>query len=146
MLPFTLYYPVKYSQVKPLPLFSCKVSAGFPSPASDYEQDPLNLHEYVVDNEATTYFVKAEGDSMIGAGIFDGTMLVVDKSLEALDGDIVVAFINGECFVKRLRYEKGKIFLCPENKGYPTYEISEGVNFQIFGVVTAWCHKSKRKR
>jgi DNA polymerase V len=120
------------------------VSAGFPSPASDYEQDPLNLHEYVVDNEATTYFVKAEGDSMIGAGIFDGTMLVVDKSLEALDGDIVVAVINGECFVKRLRYEKGRTFLCPENKGYPTYEITEGVNFQIFGVVTAWCHKSKK--
>lgn len=146
MQPFTLYYPEKYSKVKPLPLFSCKVSAGFPSPANDYEQSPLNLHEYVVDNEATTYFVKAEGDSMTGAGIFDGTMLVVDKSVEAIDGDIVVAFINGECFVKRLRYEKGKAFLCPENKGYPTYEIKDGVNFQIFGVVIAWCHKSKRKR
>ena len=140
------YYPVKLSFKKALPLFSCKVSAGFPSPASDYEEKPLNLHDYVVDNESTTYFVKAAGNSMTGAGIFDGTVLVVDKSVKADDGDIVVAFINGECFVKRLRHEKGKVFLCPENKGYPTYEVKETENFQIFGVVIAWCHKPKRKR
>jgi DNA polymerase V len=141
-----LYYANEKSYKKPLPLFSCKVSAGFPSPASDYEEKPLNLHDYVVDNESTTYFVKAEGNSMIGAGIFDGTMLVVDKSVEAKDGDIVVAFINGECFVKRLRHENGKTFLCPENKGYPVYEIKGNENLQLFGVVIAWCHKLNRKR
>jgi DNA polymerase V len=146
MQPFYLYLPVKRSHKRPLSLFSCNVSAGFPSPASDYEEKPLNLHDYVVDNESTTYFVKAEGNSMTGAGIFDGTMLVVDKSVEAGDGDIVVAFINGECFVKRLRYENGKVFLCPENKGYPAYEVKGSDNFQIFGVVIAWCHKLKRKR
>jgi DNA polymerase V len=146
MQPFDLYYPVKQTQHKALPLFSCKVSAGFPSPASDYEEKPLNLHDYVVENESTTYFVKAEGNSMIGAGIFDGTMLVVDKSLQAKDIDIVVAFINGECFVKRLRHEKSKVFLCPENKGYPTYEVKGSENFQIFGVVIAVCTKINRKR
>lgn len=127
-------------------MFSCKVSAGFPSPASDYEEAPLNIHDYVVENHAATYFVRAEGSSMIGAGIFDGTMLVVDKSVEAQDGDIVVAFVNGECFVKRLRYEKGKMFLCPENKGYPIYEVKDMENFQMFGVVIAVCTKFNRKR
>ncbi len=146
MQPFVIYYPLKTVTKKDLRFFSCKVSAGFPSPAWDYEEKPLNLHNYAVDNDSTTYFVKAQGDSMKGAGIFDGTMLVVDKSVEAGDGDIVVAFVNGECFVKRLRYEKGKVFLCPENRGYPRYEVKGGENFQIFGVVVAWCHKPKRRR
>ncbi|MFC5535672.1 LexA family protein [Rhodocytophaga aerolata] len=136
----------KKRKKKPLPLFACKVSAGFPSPASDYEEKKLNLHDYVVENETTTYFVKAQGDSMIGAGIFDGTLLIVDKSLEASEGDIVVAFINGECFVKRLRYEKGKTFLCPENKVYPAREIKEGESFHPFGVVTAICTKFNTKK
>lgn len=144
MLPFILYKPLKLTGKKDIPLFSCKVSAGFPSPASDYEEKPLNLHEYAVDNDATTYFVTAQGDSMLGVGILPGTMLVVDKWVEATDGDIVVAFLDGECFVKTLRHEKGKIFLCPENKGYPTYEVSGNENFQIFGVVTGWFHKRKR--
>ncbi|MDO1445508.1 translesion error-prone DNA polymerase V autoproteolytic subunit [Rhodocytophaga aerolata] len=146
MQPFYLYYPINILPKKTLPLFACKVSAGFPSPANDYEEKPLNLHDYVVDNNSTTYFVKAEGNSMVGAGIFDGTVLVVDKSVEAKTGDIVVAFINGECFVKRLRYERGSAFLCPENEGYPVYEIKDREHFQIFGVVIAVCTKFNRKR
>ena len=135
MTDLKLYLPIPESVKKDLPFFSCKISAGFPSPADDHLEKRLNLHGYAVENEATTYFVEAEGNSMIGAGIFPGTMLVVDKSLEAQDGDIVVTFLDGECFVKRLRHEKGKVFLCPENKGFPIYEVTGNENFQIFGVV-----------
>lgn len=141
-----LQLPDKEARKSPLPLFTCKVSAGFPSPADDHLAKRLNLHDYVVADEDTTYFVEAEGDSMINAGIFHGTKLVVDTSVEAEEGDIVVAFLDGGCFVKRLRYEKGKVFLCPENKGYPTYEVTNNETFKILGVVTAVCTKFTRKR
>src|SRR5687767_2745535 len=92
MMDVKLYLPFWESTKKDIPLFSCKISAGFPSAAWDHEEKRLNLHDYAVDNDATTYFVEAEGNSMIGTGIFLGTMLVVDKSVKAQDGDIVVAF------------------------------------------------------
>ena len=138
--------PKKESFKKPLPLFECRVSAGFPSPAEEYLTKRLNLHDLVVQDEDTTYFVEAEGDSMINAGIYPGTKLVVNTAIEAQDGDIVVAFLDGGCFVKRLRIEKGKLFLCPENKSFPSYEVTTNETFRIFGVVTAVCTILKRNK
>lgn len=86
-----------------LPLYLARVAAGFPSPADDYAERRLSLDEYVVDDPDATYFVRVEGDSMEGAGIRDGDLLVVDSSREVVSGDIVVAVLNGEMTVKRVR-------------------------------------------
>jgi DNA polymerase V len=122
-------------------LFEAEVPAGFPSPAADYEEDKLDLNRHLVRNPAATFFVRVSGDSMVGAGIYNGDLLVVDRSLEPKDGNVVIAVINGELTVKRIRIRKGKIMLEPENKNYPCQEITEDSEFEIWGVVTNAIHK-----
>lgn len=140
-----LYLSVHESVLSDLPLYACKISAGFPSPADDHIEKRLNLHDFAVDRDHTSYFVEAEGDSMNKIGILPGTMLVVDKSIEAEDGDIVVAFLDGACLVKRLRKSKGRVFLCPENDKYPTIEVTGSDSFGIFGVVVSYCTRVRRR-
>lgn len=117
------------------------VSAGFPSPAEDYVEKRLDLHDLVVEHPAATFFVKVVGDSMIGAGIHTGDILVVDRSLSAKSGKVIVALFNGEFTVKRFIKKGEEVTLCPENAHYPPIPIKEGDDFQIWGVVTYVLHK-----
>ena len=122
------------------PLFESRVPAGFPSPAADYEEDRLDLNRYLIKHPAATFFVRAVGDSMIGAGIHCGDLLIVDRSLEPKDKSVVIAVIDGELTVKRIRIEKKKITLEPENKSYSIRRITEDTDFQVWGVVTNVIH------
>ncbi len=124
-----------------LSLFNAAVPAGFPSPAADYEQDRLDLNKHLVKNPAATFFVRVTGDSMIGAGIHDGDLLVVDRSIEPRDKNIVIAVLDGEITVKRIRLRRGKITLVPENESYLSHEISHDNEFEVWGVVTNVIHK-----
>lgn len=118
-----------------LPLDVVKVSAGFPSPAADYESRQLDINEYLVRNPVATFFFPVQGDSMEGAEIFDGDILVVDKSVKACHGQVVVAFVDGERLVKRLFHRQGRLALVAENPKYPPLEIREGMELTIWGVV-----------
>jgi len=122
------------------PLFETRVSAGFPSPATDYEEDKLDLNKHLIKHPAATFFVRAIGDSMVGAGIHCGDLLVVDRSLEPRDKNVVIAVVNGELTVKRIRIRKKKITLEPENKNYSTQQIKEDMEFEVWGVVTSVIH------
>ncbi len=124
--------------VKP-PLFTDAVAAGFPSPAADYCEGRLDLNDLCVKHPAATYFIKAEGDSMIEAGIFSGDILVVDRSLTAKHGDIVVATFNGEHTVKKLE-TKPTLRLVPMNSSYAPIDIPEDTDIDIFGVATHALH------
>jgi len=118
-----------------LPLDGVKVSAGFPSPAADYEDKRLDINDYLIRNPVSTFFFPVEGDSMEGAEIFAGDILVVDKSIPPQHGHIVVAFVNGERLVKRLHHRHGRVALLAENPKYAALEISEAMELIIWGVV-----------
>ncbi len=118
-----------------LPLDGVKVSAGFPSPAADYEDQRLDINEYLVRNPVSTFFFPVQGDSMQGAEIFDGDILVVDKSIRPQHGHIVIAFVNGERLVKRLHHHAGRVALVAENPFYPPLEIQDGMDLEVWGVV-----------
>lgn len=126
---------------KELPLFLTTVTAGFPSPADDYVDKKINLHEYLVRNNAATFFLKAHGESMINAGIYDGDLLIVDRSIEAAHNKIVIAAIDGELTVKRLIRKKKQVVLAPENPDYPEFDITLKEHIHIWGVVTYAIHK-----
>lgn len=124
-----------------LPLVLSPVRAGFPSPASDYLDDSIDLHDYLVADPPATFMVRVRGDSMEGAGIEEGDLLVVDKGLTAHHGDIVVAVVDGEFTVKRLHYRHGYCELMPENPAYLPIVMAEGQELQIWGVVTGCVKK-----
>lgn len=120
------------------------VAAGFPSPAEQYLEPPLDLNALLVKRPAATYFVRVEGDSMVGAGIRDGDLLVVDRSLSAGDGDIVIASVDGEFTVKTLRVSGGarrRVVLEPANPAYPAIEMKGASELSVFGVVTSVIHR-----
>jgi DNA polymerase V len=123
------------------PLFLSPVAAGFPSPAEDYLDRKLDLHEHLVKNNAATFFARACGDSMIGAGINDGDLLVVDRSLVPGHGCVVIAAVEGELTVKYFAQKNGKVFLIPANDAYPELDITEQEDAVIWGVVTYAIHK-----
>lgn len=119
-----------------VPLVASTVKAGFPSPADDYLETPLDLNEKLIHNPAATFIVRVSGDSMQGAGIFPGDFLVVDKSLEAHAGSIVVAVVNNEFTLKRLQYDaSGQAMLVAENPAYAPITFHEGDEMSIWGVV-----------
>jgi DNA polymerase V len=124
-----------------LPLFADAVAAGFPSPAEDYIEKKLDLNEHLVKRPSSTFFVRVSGDSMTGAGILDGDLLIVDRSVTAEDNKVVIGIINGNFTVKRIRKKAGKIFLQPENPKFKEMEITAGMDFSIWGVVTFVVHK-----
>ncbi|MDD2769012.1 MAG: translesion error-prone DNA polymerase V autoproteolytic subunit [Methylococcus sp.] len=119
----------------PLPLFGARIAAGFPSPADDHLEDSLDLNVHLVQHPAATFFVRVQGDSMTGAGIYHGDLLVVDRARQAKSGEIVIAVINGELTVKRLKIEGERVWLLPENPHYPALEIRDGMELVIWGVV-----------
>jgi DNA polymerase V len=117
------------------PLFMTSVSAGFPSPAEDYVEGRLDLNRYLIKHPVATFYVRVTGDSMAGVGIEPGSILIVDRAVEADDGDIVIARINDELCVKRLRIGEGRIWLMPENESYQPIEVIEGMDFEVWGRV-----------
>lgn len=127
-----------------LPKFGHKVRAGFPSPADDYIETWLDLNEHLIQHKDATFFVQATGDSMTGAGIYDGSLLVVDRSLEAKHGDIVIAVVDSELTVKRLEKRRGRIRLIAENPVYPPIEFKDGQELTTWGVVTSVILRFKR--
>ncbi len=133
-------FPADYGTSLRRPLFLSGVSAGFPSPADDYLDQKLDLNEHLVKNQAATFFVRVAGDSMIGAGINDNDILVVDRSLEPCSGSIVIAAVNGELTVKRLMKNKDTCRLAAENPDYPDLEIDEDTPLEIWGVATYAIH------
>jgi len=126
-----------------IPLAQSKVLAGFPSPAESYEEPRLDINDIVVTQPEATFYVRVKGNSMIDAYIFDGDILVVDKSLEARHNDIVIAIVDGDFTVKRL-YNKDKIIkLIPENLDYPEIILKDEQELNIWGVVSYIIHKTR---
>ncbi|PPD32960.1 MAG: peptidase S24/S26A/S26B [Methylomonas sp.] len=123
-----------------LPLFAGKVSAGFPSPASDYVDKTLDLHELLIQHPSATYFVRAQGESMLGAGIHPNDILVVDRCIEPVPGKIVICALNGEMTVKRLQCENGQWKLKAENPAYSDISIYDELDMVVWGVVTNVIH------
>lgn len=123
------------------PLFLSRVKAGFPSPADDYLEGKLDLNEHLIKHKAATFFVRVSGNSMEGAGIFDGDLLIVDRALEPKHKSVVIAVVNGEFTVKRIKKEKGRVWLMPENKDYSPMELKDGSECEVWGVVTNVIHK-----
>ncbi len=124
-----------------IPLVMSSVSAGFPSPADDYIDQQLDLHRHLVQNPAATFFLRAQGESMLGAGIHDGDLLIVDRSLEASHNRVVIAAVDGELTVKRLVRRKRQVLLMPENEEYNPIDITEREHVHIWGVVSYVIHK-----
>jgi DNA polymerase V len=125
-----------------IPLYLCRVPAGFPSPAGDYAERDIDLNEWLIGNKLATYIVRVEGDSMAGE-IHSGDWLIVDRSLEPRHRDVVVACVGGEVTVKRLLVEGGRCLLAADNPEYPRLEIEGGSELNIWGVVT---HAVRRLR
>lgn len=129
-----------------LPLYASRVPAGFPSPADDHLEAPLNLNDYLVRRPETTFFVRVAGESMTGAGILDGDLLVVDRFLEPADRDIVIAVVASELTVKRLCLESGRYWLRPENPAFSAIPVHAEAGIEIWGVVTAVVRPLERGR
>lgn len=123
-----------------IPLMSSKARAGFPSPAEDYIERSINLHDELVHHPASTFFVRVSGDSMKDAGILEDDLLVIDRSLEPANGQIIMAILNGEFTVKYFYKTAQTIELVPANSNYPTILIRSEDEFEVWGVVTHAVH------
>lgn len=119
-----------------LPMIDGGVSAGFPSPAQDYVDLKIDLNKELIANPSSTFYARVKGSSMVDAGISDGDILVIDKSLEPRDGDTAVCFIDGEFTLKYIRIEVDGIFLVPANPGFKPIKVTPDNHFSIWGIVT----------
>ena len=130
-----------YAHIKTLalPMYETKVQAGFPSPAEDHMPNNLDLNSYLIKHPAATFFVRVTGDSMKGANIQENDLLIVDRSIKASNNKVVIAVVNNEFTVKRLRYIDKQAYLVPENDDYQPIKIDE--NCCIWGVVTSVIHQ-----
>ena len=134
--------------MKRAPVGTARGCAGFPSPAEQYQETPLDLNELLVKRPAATFFVKVQGESMVGEGIRDGDLLVVDRSLRPASGDVIIACVDGDFTVKTLRLgkrEEGKgkreVWLEPANPKFPVIKLKPGQELDYFGKVTACIHR-----
>ncbi|HDT12307.1 MAG TPA: translesion error-prone DNA polymerase V autoproteolytic subunit [Candidatus Marinimicrobia bacterium] len=135
------FYTAEDGTPMKLPLYESAVEAGFPSPADDYIELKLDLNKHLIQNPSATFYVRVRGHSMVNAGISDGDMLIVDRSLEPKDGDVAVCVLNGEFTVKRIHVRGSSLFLLPENPEYPPLSIDKDDDFRIWGVVSYVIHK-----
>ncbi len=119
-----------------VPYFDVGISAGFPSPTEDFKENRLSLDKELIKNKASTFFARVSGQSMIGAGLSDNDLLVIDRSLAPEHNKIAVCFLDGEFTVKRLIVKKNGIWLQPENENYQPIEITEANHFMVWGIVT----------
>ena len=127
-----------------IPLLSEGVSAGFPSPAEDYIEESIDLNEHLIQNPFSTFFLRVSGNSMINSGIHDKDLIIVDKSLIAKPGNIVIAMVDGEFTIKRLSKKNNSFYLKAENHNYPDIDFSNHSNIQIWGVVIYSIHNLYR--
>lgn len=118
------------------PYIEAGISAGFPSPADDFIRESISLDAVLVKNKEATFYARVKGNSMVGAGLEDGDLLVIDRSLEPRDNQIAVCYLDGAFTVKRLKVTPKGIFLVPENPNYPPIAVEEGQELMIWGVVT----------
>ena len=124
------------------PIFLDKVSAGFPSPATDYMENKLDLNEYLIKHPAATFIVKANGSSMTSASIYSDDLLIVDRSIAPKNNNIVIASIFGDLTVKKLKKKEKSLFLVSANNDYPSIEVKEEMECFIWGVVTYIIHET----
>ena len=143
LFPGQVLLPDIMMPLRPIPLHSHSISAGFPSPADDYVEDHLDLNELLISNKPATFFLRVKGDSMLNAGIHDGDIIVVDRSLRPLHRSIVVAVVDGELTVKRLHLQKGSAELHAENPKYAPICLQDEQELTIWGVVTSAIHSVK---
>jgi DNA polymerase V len=129
------FLPPSFALKLEIPLASFQVSAGFPSPADDYLEGRIDLNEHFIRHPAATFYVRVSGDSMKGAGIFDGDLLIVDRAEPCADGTIVVARVADEFTLKRIRKKGSRVFLVPENEAFPAIEVTEDSDAEIWGRV-----------
>ena len=134
------FYRSKRNSLIQCPFFQAKLSAGFPSPADGYLEKTLDLNDLLIEHPNATFFVRVQGDSMKDCGILSGDILIVDRSLEVKNNDVVVALVNAEFTVKRIRFANKRVFLFPENKEYSCMEITEDMDFRVWGVVSNVIH------
>ena len=123
-----------------IPLLSDSISAGFPSPADDYTEENIDLNEHLISNPFSTFFLRVKGDSMINSGIKDKDLIIVDKSLKARPGNIIIAMIDGEFTIKRLSIKNNELYLKAENSNYPEFRFKNHIDVQIWGVVIYSIH------
>jgi DNA polymerase V len=139
-LKITAIHAYQKGKRQEIPLFLAKVSAGFPSPADDFLDKKIDLNEHFVRHPAATFFVRVQGESMKNAGIRSGDILIVDRSLEVRDASVVVAVIDGEFTVKHVKKVGKQLFLVPANEDFSAVEITEAMDFTVWGVVTNVIH------
>lgn len=126
-----------------IPLFSQPVQAGFPSPADDYVADKLDLNEHLIIRKEATFMLRVQGDSMVGVGIQDGDLLIVDRSITPSHGSVVVAAVDGQFTVKTLEKTCGRLRLMPSNPDFKPIEFKDGQELEVWGVVTSVIHQFK---
>jgi len=136
-----LFNIIKKKQIN-TPVFLDKVSAGFPSPVTDYMENKLDLNEYLIRHPAATFIVKASGSSMVNADIYSGDLLIVDRSVTPKSNNIVIASIFGDLTVKKLKKKEKSFFLISANDEYPSIEVKEEMECFIWGVVTYIIHET----
>ena len=129
------FYIPDYTTELRLPLFDRGISAGFPSPADDFIEISIDLNNHLIKHKDSTFFAKVKGHSMKDAGIFDGDLLVIDKSLQPQDGKIAICQIDGEFTVKRIKIEKNIVWLVAENEDYKPIKVTEENELMIWGIV-----------
>ncbi len=140
------FYSVNTSTVLPLPMMEGGIAAGFPSPAQDYIDLKIDLNKELIANPSSTFYGRVKGASMKDAGIEDGDILVIDKSLEPQDGDTAVCFIDGEFTLKYIKIEPDAVYLVPANDQFQPLKVTEENNFCIWGVVTYSIKNHKNPR
>ncbi len=140
-LVITEIQPADTSTELELPMAEAACPAGFPSPAEDYMEERIDLNEHLIDNPTATFFVRVSGASMVDAGIHDGDILVVDRSLEPTKGKIVIAVLDGQLAVKRLVKKEEDFYLFSENDDYENLKINPESDFRIWGVATYVIHQ-----
>jgi DNA polymerase V len=131
----TFFHP-DFSNPTKLPFIESGIKAGFPSPAADFDGTKISLDAMLIKNKEATFYARASGNSMTGAGIDDGDILVIDRSLEPLNHKIAVCFIDGDFTVKRISIEKNCVYLVPENTQYAPIKVTEDNQLLIWGIVT----------
>jgi len=136
------FYSVDKTVFDKIPLFEGSVPAGFPSPADDYMDMDLDLYGHLVPNPSSTFCIKVSGESMKDAGIKDGDVMIVDRSLEPKNRSIVLAVMDGEFTVKRINVNDKELYLMPENDSFTPIKITEEMDFLVWGVVTYIIHKA----
>ena len=135
---------IDLSQSSATTYYENRIQAGFPSPAQDAYGDVIDLNRELIDNPAATFCARVIGNSMMDAGIYNGDILIIDKSLTPRNGDIAVCFIDGDFTVKRITVKDNGIYLTPANKKFPELHVSDESNFTVWGVVSHIIHRVQR--